>query len=539
MDSERLEDCMLCGAASKEFALESHNICPNTNNHFCPCGELEQLDGQIRNFLHSALKKRQELRLRVNHFHNQKFRQTPPEVISNIFFFYVSSVQLEQPVGPPRWCPASKHKLSGPLILGAVCRKWREIAWSTPRLWSSIIISLSPKSFSKLAVVREWLRRSGQLPLSIPLVMRSRYIYNIADNLLPMVHLLNKYAGRWHHLGFHAIPHNLLSAFKVNLNGQGLQGASTLHIANVLREPAEGWVGTPPIVQGLSPTVVKLSRVPFPSIGISWSRVTRVQALGFSVDECIELFHRAPLLTDCMFLDVGSDQQEYPLPNDIIIHTSLNTLRLQLGDSIINTFLFHLSFPSLLELHLQSNGLDDAPLTDKLLSFFERSPLLKTLKLLGPIIEHDNELVHVLSTTPALTHLYIYLYDSTPLTLHYLFTRLAESWLVEDDPCRASEQFLPKLQCLHFSGYSSNPWDDLSKAFGPISEITNPRRRPFNQLQFESLDYDADRDNEHSTNMMRLVPLKEAGINLKIMDPDYDNKDLLEEYLCSSPQNTP
>jgi hypothetical protein len=403
---------MLCGAASKEFALESQ-ICSTSNNHFCPCGELEQLEGQIRDFLHSALKKRQELRLRVNHFHNQKFRQTPPEVVSYIFSFYVSSVQLEQPVGPPRWCRPSKHKLSGPLVLGAVCRKWREIAWSTPRLWSSIIISLSPKSFSsKLAVAREWLGRSGQHPLSIYIVKRSRYPHNIADNLLPMlpmIHLLNKYAGRWHHLGFYAIPCGLLSAFKINLNDQGLQGASTLHIANMLHDPAEGWVDTPPIVQGFSPTVIELSHVPFSSIGISWSRATRVQALGFSVDECIELFRRAPLLTDCTFLDVRSDQQKYPLPNGNIIHTGLNSLYLQLGDSVLNTFLCHLSFPSLVELHLQvqADGINDAPLTDKLLSFFERSPLLKTLKLLGPIIEHDSELVRVLSTTPALTHLYI------------------------------------------------------------------------------------------------------------------------------------
>ena len=368
--------------------------------------------------------------------------------------------------------------------------------------------------------------------------MRRRYLHSMADNLLPMIHLLNKYAGRWHHLECYAIPRDLLSAFKINLNDQGLQ-ASTLHIANI--EPADGWVDTPPIVQGFSPIVVELSGVPFPSIGISWSRVTRVHALEFSVDECIELFRQAPLLTDCTFLDVESDQQEYPLPNGNITHTGLNSLRLQLGDSVMSTFLCHLSFPSLLELHLQiqADGINDAPLTDKFVSFFKRSPLLKTLKLLGPIIKHDSELVRVLSTTPALTHLYISRYVSTSLTLHHLFTRLAESWLVEDDPCRASEQFLPKLQCLHFSGHSPNPWDDLSKAFGPISEITNPRRRPFNQLQFESLDYEADRDNEHSANMMKLVPLKDAGIDLKIMDPDYDNKDLLEEYLSSTPQNTP
>jgi hypothetical protein len=354
-----------------------------------------------------------------------------------------------------------------------------------------------------------------------------------------MVHLLNKYASRWRHLGFYAIPHDLLSAFKINLNDPGLQGASALHTVNIYRDPVEEWTATSPIVQGLSPTAVELSLVPFPSIGISWNRVTRVQASRFSVDGCIELFRHAPLLTDCTFLEVGCDQQEYPLPNGNIIHTDLNSLHLQLDDPVLNTFLCHLSLPSLLELQLDDK-LNDAPPIDSLLSFFERSPLLKTLKLLGPIIEYDSELVRVLSTTPALTHLYIVPCISTPFTLHQFFTHLAESWLVEDDPWRASEQFLPKLQCLHFSGYSSNPWDDLPKAFGPISEIANPRRRPFNQLQFECLNYDGVMDNEHSENMRRFVPLKDAGLDLKIMDPCYyDNKDLLEGYLSSYPQNTP
>ena len=359
--------------------------------------------------------------------------------------------------------------------------------------------------------------------------MGNGYRYNIADNLLPMVQLLNKYASRWHCLDFYAIPHDLLSAFKIDLNDPGLQGALALplHTVNIRSDPAQRWVGASPIVQGLSPTVVKLSRVPFPLIGISWSRVTRVQALGFSLDECIELLRRAPLLAHCMFLEVRHDQQKYPLLNGNIIHTGLNLLQVQLDGSILNTFLRHLSFPSLLEL-----SLGDSPITDELLSFIERSPVLKTLNLIGPIFEHGSELIRVLSTTPALTHLFILLYTSSPLPIHHLFTHLAESWLVED----ASEQFLPKLQSLHYTGYSSNPWDDLSTVFGPISEITNPRRRPFNQLRFKCLDA-AVEDDEHDANMMRLVPLKDAGIDLKIMD--YNGKDLLENYLSSSLQNIP
>ena len=53
---EKLGDCMLCRAALREFAPDS-NTCPAIDARFCPCGELEQLEGQIRNLLHQALKK--------------------------------------------------------------------------------------------------------------------------------------------------------------------------------------------------------------------------------------------------------------------------------------------------------------------------------------------------------------------------------------------------------------------------------------------------------------------------------------------------
>jgi len=525
---ESIEGCTLCEVHSKEFA---HDPCPIINNRsgYCPCDELGRLDGQIRDFLHQALKKRQELRSRVNHFHD-RLHQMPPEVVSSIFLFYVSSVPKKIP-GPPPWhSPPSRQKSSGPLILGAVCQKWREIAWSTPQLWSSISLYLSPKSFSSnLRIAQEWLSRSGQLPLSISLFMRNFSIST--DDLLPITHLFNKYAGRWQHLEFLSIPHSILS--KLKPNGLSLHGPTTLHTINIYFVDRDRWGGLSPIFQGLSPTVVELSFVPFPSMGICWSRVTRVYASGFSVGACIELIQHAPLLTDCKFVEVTSEQEEYLLPRGNTIQTSLNSLFVELVDSKIDTFLHHFSLPSLQELHLDYGACFNTPPTDALLAFCARSPLLKKLQLMGSVIEHDSELVRILSTTPALTHLYIVPRPIAGLTLRHLLTRLAESWLVGDDPCQAHEQFLPKLQCLHFSGHLSS--DDLCEAFGPLSEITNPHRRPFNQLQFlwlnQHLNYNA--------SMMKLISLKDAGINLKVTDPSVPDMDLLETYRSGYRQNFP
>jgi len=521
---------MLCEVHSKEFA---HDPCPIINNRsgYCPCDELGRLDGQIRDFLHQALKKRQELMSRVNHFHDH-LHQMPPEIVSSIFLFYVSSVPKKTP-GPLPW-NTPRHKSSGPLILGAVCRKWREIAWSTPQLWSSISLYLSSKSFSSnLRIAQEWLSRSGQLPLSITLFMRNHFSISM-DDLLPMTHLFNKYAGRWQHLEFLSIPLSILSTLK--LNNLSLQGPTILHTINKYFVGGQRWDGLSPIFQGLSPTVVGLSFVPFPSIGICWSRVTRVYVVGFSVGACIELIQHAPLLTDCRFLGVISDQEEY-LPRGNAIHTSLNSLFFELTNSKMDTFLHHFSLPSLQKLHLNYGVYLNTPPTVALLSFCARSPLLKKLKLMGSVIEHDLGLVRVLSKTPALTHLYIAPHPLAVLTLRHLFTRLAESWLVGDDPCQAHEQFLPKLQCLHFSGQLSS--DDLCEAFGPLSEITNPHRRPFNQLQFLLLDHDRLIRDDYEASMMTLIPLKDAGINLKVTDPSVPDKDLLEDYRSNYRQNFP
>jgi hypothetical protein len=88
------------------------------------------------------------------------------------------------------------------------------------------------------------------------------------------------------------------------------------------------------------------------------------------------------------------------------------------------------------------------------------------------------------------------------------------------------------LQSLHFSGHYSHPWDDVPRAFGPISEITNSLRRPFIQLLFEW--FKGPNQDEYGyidrENMMKLVALKDAGIDLKIFDSNGRDVDLIGEY---------
>jgi hypothetical protein len=54
-----------------------------------------------------------------------------------------------------------------PLLLTHVCSGWRQLALSSPRLWSSLALSLRPKSSSRCFLAQAWLKRSTGCPLTL------------------------------------------------------------------------------------------------------------------------------------------------------------------------------------------------------------------------------------------------------------------------------------------------------------------------------------------------------------------------------------
>ncbi|KZP27316.1 hypothetical protein FIBSPDRAFT_818473, partial [Athelia psychrophila] len=68
---------------------------------------------------------------------------------------------------------------STPLMIAGVSRHWRNVALSTPRLWSALSLTLRPKHAKQhITLASMWLSRAGNSPLSIHLQTHS----NIRDS---------------------------------------------------------------------------------------------------------------------------------------------------------------------------------------------------------------------------------------------------------------------------------------------------------------------------------------------------------------------
>ncbi|KAF8217122.1 hypothetical protein K438DRAFT_1798327 [Mycena galopus ATCC 62051] len=82
----------------------------------------------------------------------------PVELTSEIFLHCLPAVYAR---------PSTKL---APLLLGQICRTWRDIAYADPRLWASLTIT-SWGGVGLQRLVQDWFRRAGSVPLSLSLTL--------------------------------------------------------------------------------------------------------------------------------------------------------------------------------------------------------------------------------------------------------------------------------------------------------------------------------------------------------------------------------
>ncbi|KAF8151048.1 hypothetical protein B0H34DRAFT_161545 [Crassisporium funariophilum] len=89
----------------------------------------------------------------------------PFEILSHIFVIYTFA---DPGLDFKPASPSIPHKRRGPLHVCSVSRQWRQVALTTPSLWSSILV----RHPGDLGLVRLWLERSGSCPLALGLAQK-------------------------------------------------------------------------------------------------------------------------------------------------------------------------------------------------------------------------------------------------------------------------------------------------------------------------------------------------------------------------------
>ncbi|KAJ6518208.1 hypothetical protein C8R47DRAFT_8409 [Mycena vitilis] len=210
----------------------------------------------------------------------------PNEVISEIF------LQSLDPADPP--FPPSNSTLTGsasPLYLGHICQRWRDIALSTPSLWTVISLTTSVRiPHSRLRLLDIWLTRSRQCPLSV----------TIADNGWPT--LARQFVDAI------APHHRRLQVLRLKVGHEDLpKWQSELPLLRVLHIYPMHWSAytqPPDRVSPLFLSAPNLNTVAIHSnhramFPLPWEQLTSVSILTHGcLDNATHVLRKAPNLTD-------------------------------------------------------------------------------------------------------------------------------------------------------------------------------------------------------------------------------------------------
>jgi hypothetical protein len=438
----------------------------------------------------------------------------PPEIASEIFAFCA---------------------LQNPLILCSVSKQWQAIAWATPCLWTSVTVAVKPSSMAAtlattIDLVRQWLARSGALPLKIHLAYRGSLSSStpIDHSLLyPLIDIFNNHAKRWRYLALD-IPSFLFSRF---LGDPAVVNALEVLQLNVIdsaksNNPKFDLVNAVP-----HPKSLFVVNMPLQSINICWNHIINLEVATGSLLDIIQMLPHATSLVHCKF-----DRLFLPIRADIvlgepIVVPHLRTLEFLSFNNAISELLNAVTLPSLEDLSISfrvSSGLPE----DTLVALFDRSSCPLTSLRLGGVIADESTFIYFLYALPVtLKKFYIASYhtDIYPVFTDDLFHEMAIG-TSKPDSYGTTQRLLPNLETLEYEGTCTFSWTNLFRAITPPpsqqevcldsdstpslcpSPVNSPR--PLKNLMIQLQDYDI--EPMPADDLASAINLRNAGFNLNI-----------------------
>ncbi|KAF8903346.1 hypothetical protein CPB84DRAFT_1823982 [Gymnopilus junonius] len=487
-----------------------------------PTANLVTHISNAKSALEDLLIQRQELKGSVNQFHSSVFH-VPLEVTTYIFQLYIDDQEV--PDDPPAHIP--KFRKPSPLILGAVCHSWHRIALSIPRLWTNISIQLcEEKAEGQSQLVCDWLKRSGEFPVSIELSsILSGYDHTVGDKFpdelptlpfLPMINAINECSHRWKRLACIKLP----PAF-CNLLCGNLQGTPLLDSLTIQDAPSYGEIKFHLKAGKPSPKTIGISDLYLCSFDVDFSRVTTIIAGGITFSDILDVIRSAPLLKTCTWVD-GYDFEYFEPSGQIpFVHSELETFSLEtsLHEDCLR-LLDYLTLPALQSLSCDFYG-EDCP-TTSLKSFLERSCCrLLAVKLSGIAMKKD-ELVDLVQLLPAVQNASIIQEKFSINEFQPFYTCLL-----------TDSELLPAVSSLHIAVDTGFNWTDLA-SFVYYDMESHRMKRPLRVLKIRSSAVYELRPRYISRDRLKLIQkLKDQGIEVSVGGPDD-----LADFIAQSEANS-
>jgi hypothetical protein len=397
----------------KEFNAEDRPVACTMSTEGGPCSactereaireQIEQLEDEI-----TQLKaKHHALGYRMNEIHDPFIHKLPLEIGSHIFRLCLPTLDFED---VQLWKEAATF--TRVLRLGAVCRKWRELAWATPDLWDTLYLRISPSMKHSLAeslpgLLREWLDRSGTHPLtfffhyvrrfeesddssSYDEISHEATVFSSESAAELVIEVINLHSGRWRNLHLNA---------SANISGRlcgSMQPNQLLYLALELdgeRSPTQKFI----MKSKPFPTQLSLTNFPPTMIDIGWENITRAMLYNLSANECLEVLQRTPALEHCL-AELWNDSTVNP--GTTILHRRLHSL----NSSYSGTgFLEAINVPSLEEWVHNTEG---NPLSVMaIVSLLKRSGCCLKILNLQHVLAPPDDLPILFQTLPSLERL--------------------------------------------------------------------------------------------------------------------------------------
>lgn len=330
------------------------------------------------------------------------FRHLAPEITSEIFLHCLPEGSL-----PSAPSPCVRE---APLLLGHICRFWREVAHSTPQLWTAVAVggrndrALQTMSLAyHTQVLDYWIARSGSCPISFDIEYR-RSTAEVIPRILPIIEQILPHSQRWRSVRL-KMPHPLCVTPLLAKINEGTPALEYLLIDSHFNSNPSELVDLTSADQLRHADLQGNFHLHLGSTIFRNVRVLTLNLQRLSVDECLALLEHFPLVEQLDIFIFLQQPEPTQVDNAILSLHHIRSLKVEFSVSDPGYMLDRFDLPAIQSLMIQGRLPPMAHPWNHVATLLERSrPPLKSLRMDGIRMSPD-DLSSLLCSAPDLTHL--------------------------------------------------------------------------------------------------------------------------------------